>query len=74
MMSDRALLKTRTIYGYAAVTAVLVLIPAPLIGLGDLGLLLLLVAALVSLFGWWWCGHSIEVRGMAKRFQRPEQE
>jgi hypothetical protein len=73
-MSDPALLKTKTTFGYATVTAVLALIPATFVGLGDLVLLLLLGVALVSLFGWWWVGHCLEVRRVAEGFQRPVQK
>ena len=73
-MSDHALLKTRTIFGYTVVTAVLALIPAAFVGLGDVVMVLLLVVALVAVFGWWWIGHSLEVRSIAETFRRPGKE
>ena len=70
-MSDLALLRARRIFGYAAIVAVLVLFAVPVIGLGVLLGAIIAGMALASVCGWWWFGHSLEVREIAETFRDP---
>jgi hypothetical protein len=67
-MSDDALCRTRSSFGYVAATAVLVGIGSAIFGLGELCAILLLVAFAATL-GWWWFDHSLEVRNAAAMFR-----
>ena len=73
-MSDRALLRSRRICGYAAVAAVLGSLALPAIGLDGNPTTIAAGAALACLFAWWWFGHCLEVRDIADEFRDPDSK
>ena len=72
-MSTRTLQRIRTICGNTAVAAFLVLLAAPVLGLGETTMVLAVAAALLGLAGWAECREWIEIRRIVEDARPPHR-